>query len=305
MIPIIAAIVAATAAGIAAERRWPERAGHDSRRALIWILYVVLPPVTFFNLVHVSFDADLGGGIALAWVATLAAAGLAWFLGARVLDLSRPQVGAVIACTFVANTAYLGYPLTIALLGSDQLGEAVAYDVAVGAPALLLGAFSAGAAFGTRAGEGARARTSAFFARNMPLYAALLAMVAPASLAPDVLVEISRVVVVAILPVGFFAVGAALMEDAGPEGLRLPPPLSRPTGLVIVTKLIVLPALLYAISLPLIDLPDTYLLMAVMPSGLNSMIVAHAYGLDLATTAEAVTWTTTIVVIVALIASLI
>ena len=263
MIPIIAAIVAATAAGIAAERRWPERAGHDSRRALIWILYVVLPPVTFFNLVHVSFDADLGGGIALAWVATIVAAGLAWFLGARVLDLTRPQVGAVIACTFVANTAYLGYPLTIALLGSDQLGEAVAYDVAVGAPALLLGAFSAGAAFGTRAGEGARARTSAFFARNMPLYAALLAMLAPASLAPDVLVDISRVVVVAILPVGFFAVGAALMEDAGAEGLRLPPPLSRPTGLVIVTKLIVLPALLYALSLPLIDLPDTYLLMAV------------------------------------------
>ena len=70
MILIIAAIVVATATGIAAERRWPERAGHDSRRALLWILYLVLPPVTFFNLVHVSFDADLGGGIALAWVAT-------------------------------------------------------------------------------------------------------------------------------------------------------------------------------------------------------------------------------------------
>ena len=63
MILIIAAIVVATAAGIGAERRWPERAGHDSRRALVWILYLVLPPVTFFNLVHVSFDADLGGGI--------------------------------------------------------------------------------------------------------------------------------------------------------------------------------------------------------------------------------------------------
>ena len=43
--------------------------------------------------------------------------------------------------------------------------------------------------------------------------------------------------------------------------------------------------------------------MAAMPSGLNSMIVAHAYGLDLRTTAEAVTWTTAIVV-VALVASL-
>ena len=304
MILIIAAIVAATGAGVAAERRWPERAGHDSRRALLWILYVVLPPVTFFNLVHVSFDADLGGGIGLAWIATASAAAVAYLAGSRLLHLARPETGAVIACTLVANTAYLGYPLTIALLGSAKLGEAVAYDVAVGAPALLIGAFSAGAAFGTKAGEGARQRTGAFFARNMPLYAAILALLAPASLAPDVLVEISRVVVIAILPVGFFAVGAALMEDAGAEGLRMPPPLTRSTALVIATKLMVLPALLYLLALPLIDLPETYLLMAVMPSGLNSMIVAHAYGLDLATTAEAVTWTTAIVVVVALAASL-
>ncbi len=304
MILIIAAILLATAAGISAERRWPDRAGHDSRRALHWILYLVLPPVTFFNLVHVSFDADLGGGIGLAWVATALAAGVAYLVGSRFLELTRPQIGAVIACTLVANTAYLGYPLTIALLGSDQLGEAVAYDVAVGAPALLIGAFSAGAAFGTRAGVGARQRAGAFFARNLPLYAAVAALLAPDALAPGLLVDISRVVVVAILPVGFYAVGAALQEDAGPAGLRMPPALSRATALVIGTKLVLLPAALLLLALPLIDLPDTYLLMALMPSGLNSMIVAHAYGLDLKTTAEAVTWTTAIVVVVALIASL-
>ena len=304
MILIIAAIVIATAAGIGAERRWPERAGHDSRRALVWILYLVLPPVTFFNLVHVSFDADLGGGIALAWIATATAAFAAWALGTKVLHLSRPQTGALMACTLVANTAYLGYPLTVALLGSDQLGEAVAYDVAVGAPALLLGAFAAGAAFGTKAGEGTKQRTGAFFARNMPLYAAVLALIAPESLAPDILVDISRIVVVGILPVGFFAVGAALMEDAGPAGLRMPPPLTGTTLAAISTKLVLLPVLLYLLALPLIDLPSTYLLMAAMPSGLNSMIVAHAYGLDLKTTAEAVSWTTAIVVVVALVASL-
>ena len=95
------------------------------------------------------------------------------------------------------------------------------------------------------------------------------------------------------------------MEDAGAEGLRMPPPVSRSTALVIAAKLLLLPTLLYLLALPLIDLPDTYLLMAVMPSGLNSMIVAHAYGLDLTTTAEAVTWTTAIVVVVALVASLV
>jgi hypothetical protein len=37
-----------------------------------------------------------------------------------------------------------------------------------------------------------------------------------------------------------------------------------------------------------------------MPSGLNSMVVAHAYGLDMEIVAEAVTWSTAIVVAAAL-----
>ncbi len=54
---------------------------------------------------------------------------------------------------------------------------------------------------------------------------------------------------------------------------------------------------------PGMTFPFSLLLMATMPVGLNSMIVAHAYGLDLETTAEAITWTTTLVVVVALVAS--
>lgn len=304
MLAIIAAILLSSAAGVAAERRWPDRAGSGSRRSLLFVLYVVLPPTTFFNLAAIDFDANLGGGIVLGWIATTVAAGAAWAIGTRLLHLPRPQVGALIACTIVANTGFLGYPLTAALLGLDEVGVAVAYDIGVSTPALLIGAFVTGAAFGTRAGSGARERTGSFFTRNLPLYAAVAALFAPDALAPDVLVDISRVVVIALLPVGFFAVGAALAEGADRGELRVPPPLTRPTLAVIGTKLVILPAILYLLALPLIDLPEAYLLMAVMPAGLNSMIVAHAYGLDLATTAEAVTWTTGIVVTVALVASL-
>lgn len=304
MLAIIAAILLSSAAGIAAERRWPDRAGPGSRRSLLFVLYVILPPTTFFNLAAIDFDANLGGGIVIGWIATTASAGAAWAIGTKLLRLPRPQVGALMACTFVANTGYLGYPLVAALLGLDKIGEAVAYDIGVSAPALLIGAFATGAAFGTRAGTGARERTGSFFARNLPLYAAVAALFAPDALAPDLAVDISRIVVIALLPVGFFAVGAALAEEADVGALRVPPPLTRSTVVVIGTKLLLLPALLYLIALPLIDLPGTYLLMAVMPSGLNSMIVAHAYGLDLATTAEAVTWTTAIVVVVALVVSL-
>ena len=303
MIPIIVAIAVSTSAGIAAERRYPERAITLSRRSLLFVLYVILPPTTFFNLAAVDFDANHAGGIAIGWVATAAAAAVAGVIGTRLLRLGRPQVGAMMVCTLVANTGYLGYPLVAALLGSDQLGEGVAYDVGVGAPALLLGGFAIGAAFGTRAGSGARERSAAFLARNLPLYAGILALVAPDSLAPDVLVDISRIVVVAILPVGFFAVGTALAQESDEGEVRLPPPITRATLGVVGAKVLLLPALLYAISLPLIDLPGPYLLMAAMPSGLNSMIVAHAYGLDLETTAEAISWTTVLVVAVALVAS--
>ena len=303
MLLIVAAIALSTAVGVAAERRWPDRAGPRTRDSLLFVLYVIMPPTTFFNLAAIDFDADLGGGIVIGWVAVALAALAAWFLAARVLHLSRPQVGAVMACTITANTGYLGYPLTAALLGADEISEAVAYDIGVQAPALLIGAFAVGAAFGTRAGTGARERTGSFFARNLPLYAAIAALFAPDSFAPELAVEISRIAVVAILPIGFIAVGAALAEEADAGDLRIPPPLRRPTVAVFAAKLMILPLALYLIALPLIELPGTYLLMAVMPTGLNSIIVAHAYGLDLPITAEAITWTTAIVVLLALVAS--
>ena len=49
--------------------------------------------------------------------------------------------------------------------------------------------------------------------------------------------------------------------------------------------------------MPVTGIPRSYYLMAAMPTGLNSMIVAHAYGLDLRTTAEAVVYTTAIVMV--------
>lgn len=303
MILIILAIIASAAIGIAAERRHPAGAMDASRRALLFVLYVILPPTTFFNLAALDFDTDHSAGIAIAIVATVLAAAAAGAIGSGLLHLDRPRVGAMITCTLVANTGYLGYPLTAALLGADNLGEAVAYDIGVGVPALLIGGFAVGAAFGSDAGAGARQRTGSFFARNLPLYAAVLALLAPDAWAPDLAVDISRVIVVLLLPVGFFAVGTALAHDSDEGTVRLPPPISPSTIAVAFTKVLLLPALLCALAAPLIDLPSTYLLMAAMPSGLNSMIVAHAYGLDLETTAEAITWTTALVVVVALAAS--
>ncbi|MEX2448826.1 MAG: AEC family transporter [Solirubrobacterales bacterium] len=297
---ITAAIVAAVSFGVWAERRRPRAAALAARRALTLMLYGLVPPVIFFNLAAAEVEIEDAAGLGLGLIAMALAATVAWLLASRVLRLGRPQTGAVVSAVLCVNSGYLGYPLTVALLGREELSTAVLYDIAVTGPSLLLGAFAVGAAFGTKAGEGVGDRVRAFFTRNPPLYAAIAALLAPDALAPTLLVDASQVLLVAILPIGFFAVGATLAENAEHGELPVPPPLTRPVALVGATRLVLVPALLLLLAAPLIDLPTPYLLQAAMPTGLNSMVVAHAYGLDMEITAEAVTWTTAIVALVAL-----
>jgi predicted permease len=295
-----AAIAAATAVGVFAERRRPAAAALASRRALVAMLYVLLPPVIFFNLAASEIDLEHGLGLLLGIAASSLAALLAWWLSSRVLGLARHRTGAVVCAVLSVNTGYLGYPLTVALLGREQLSTAVLYDVLVTGPCLLLGAFAVGAAFGTKAGEGPRERVRAFFTRNPPLYAAIAGLLAPDALAPGILVDLSQALIVAILPIGFFAVGATLAENAEHGELPMPPPLTRPVAVALLSRLAIAPALLMLLAAPVIDLPAAYRLLSAMPSGINSMVVAHAYGLDMEITAEAVTWSTGIVVLAAL-----
>ena len=288
-----ATIVVSTAAGILSELRWRDRAGRIARTTLVATLYTLLPLITFFNLARAHINLDSGVGIVLAYVAIVVAAAIAYLIAARALKLPRASVGAVLACALVANTGFLGYPLIVALLGSDQLGEGVIYDVTVSAPVLLIGAFAVGAAFGEKAGEGARARAVSFFTRNPVLFAAVAAILAPDALAPDSLVDLSRVLVVAMLPIGFFAVGTMLAEEAEDGALAFPPPLSAGAATAVA-------GILLALSAPLIDLPGPYLLLAAMPCGINALVVGHVYGLDMRIVAQAVTWSTTIAVVAAL-----
>ena len=290
--------------GVASESRWPAGAAMAARRALTLLLYVFLPPVIFFNIAKANIDLSHGVGLLLGILASSLGALFAYLVASRVLKLPRFQTGAVVCAILSVNTGYLGYPMAVALLGRAQLSTAVLYDVLVTGPCLLLGAFAIGAAFGTKAGETPRQRVRAFFTRNPALYAAILGILAPKELAPTVLVDASQALIVAILPIGFFAVGATLAEGAEHGELPLPPPLTRPVALTLVARLAMVPALLMLLAAPLIDLPAAYRLMSAMPTGLNSMVVSHAYGLDNQITAEAVTWSTIIVVSAALLSLL-
>jgi predicted permease len=302
VIPVAATIAASVAVGIASERRWGESARRAARGVLMGMLYTLVPFIVFFNIARLDVDVNVGGGLVLGYV-TLALVGLAaWVVGARALRLSRPATGSLIASAMQVNTGYVGLPLVVALLGADALSEAAAYDALVSAPWLFGPVFAVGAAFGSEAGEGALERAKAFFTRNPPLLAVIAAVIAPDALAPDALVDASRIAVFALVPLGFFAVGVTLATEADEGAVPFPPPLMRPVAAALILRLLLAPTLLYLLAAPFIDLPDSYLLLAAMPTGINTIVVAHAYGLDLRIAAGAIAWSTAIVVATALIA---
>jgi len=134
------------------------------------------------------------------------------------------------------------------------------------------------------------------------LFAAVLGLIVPDSLAPQVLADIAKTTFSLILPIGFFLLGVYLTGEREDGTLDFPPRLSRPIALIIVLRLIVAPALMLAGS-RLIDVPNAYLLESAMPTAIVSVIAAHLYGLNLRLAAAAIAWTTAIVVIVTLAAA--
>ena len=292
MLAITLAIAVSTLVGAGAERRYGERAREVSRRMLDALLWILLPPIAFLAVARLDFGGGVGAGLGLAYVELAMVGTLAWFAGTRLLHLPRPAVGALIIAVVLANTGYLGLPLATALLGTDELGTAIVFDQLVSGPMVYLAGFAVGAAFGTRAGEGWRGRLRAFFTRNPVLPAVALGLIAPDALAPEAAIAIAGYVVIALLPVGFFVLGVNLAAEAQDSGVRALPSFTRPVAVALVLRMGVAPGLLLLASVALVGLPDAYLLQAAMPSGINGLVVAHAYGLDVRVTAGAIAWST-------------
>jgi malate permease and related proteins len=302
---IALAIAATIAAGVGAEHRYGARAGAWARGILKFLLYAVMPFVAFFNIARLEVTADVGAGIVLGWVALALAALVGWLVGRRLLGLEPPTAGVLAIVGLQANTGLMGVAVVAAVLGSGDVSEAVAYDALVQQPVFFIGSFAIAAATGTRAGETVAQRVRAFFVRNPPLAAVALALVAPDALAPDVLVDASRLVIFCVPVLGFFAVGVTLAEEAEEGALKFPPPFTTPIAAAIVLRALVAPALLLAIAAPFIDLPAAFVLVAAMPAGLHIVVLAHMYGLDIAFGAGTLAWTTMVSVPVLLAASVI
>lgn len=302
---VVLAIVASTVAGIGAERRWGDGARAVTARLLDVLLWVVMPLITFFVVARLQLTAGVGAGLAFGYLAAGAAGVLAWVAGERWLALERPATGAMVCAVMVSNTGYLGLPLAVTLLGADQLGPMIAYDVLVNGPLVYLAGFAVGAALGARAGATPRERLRSYVLRNPVAFALAAALIAPDALAPDVAVSTAEILAVGLLPVGFFVLGVNLMHEREDGALDFPPRMTAPAAVAIGLKLLVVPTVVIATSALIVGVPDAYLLAAAMPTGINTLLIAHVYGLDLRLAATIVAYSTTIVVLAAIVAAVI
>jgi predicted permease len=304
VILVVLAIVASTAIGVGAEHLWREGAVAFSRRLIDVMVWVLAPFITVFIVARLHLGGGVGIGLVLGYVELAAVGTLAYLIGSRVLRLPRPSVGALILTVILANTGYLGIPLTGALLGHDALAPAIAWDTVVGQVTLYTAGFAVGAAFGTEAGDSPRERLRSFLTRNPVLWALLVGLALPESAVPDVLYDAAKLgAAFLLLPIGFFILGVNLMGEREEGVLRFPPPLTAPIGVSVVLRMAVAPALLLLLSALTVDIPDAYVLQAAMASGINSLVVGHLYGLDLRLAAGAIAWSTAIAVVAALVLS--
>jgi len=292
---VVVAVLLSTAAGVVAEHRWAATQA-AVRAVLTLMLYVLVPFVAYVSFAHLHLSLGAGVGLVLAYAGLGLAGFLAWLFGRR-LGVARPVLGGVICGAMLVNTGYLGLPMCVVLLGTHALSHAVAYDQVVSGPMVFTAGFAVGAAFGTRPGAGAGQRLRTFLTRNPPLVAAIAGLLVPAALAPQPLVRASHLVVDALLVLGFIVVGVFLSSERREDHAPLLERPDRAVLLAVSLRFTVTPALFLAVSGAGLAIPTAYVLQAAMPTGINSLVVGHAYGLDQRTIATIIVWTTIVVLV--------
>jgi predicted permease len=302
---IVLTVIVATAVGLAVERRDPARA-HLLRQALLQsMLWVLVPFVAYVNIAraHLSLDATLS--IVIAAASIVVAGTIVWRLARGLFALPNATTGAAIITTIQANTAYFGLPLVAALFSPAELSQAIVYDSLVSLPMFVLGSYSVGARLGHAREGGLREQLRTGLLRNPVLWAVLAGLLVPETWAPEVLVTPSHVAVYALLPLGFLVVGVTLGDEAKDGSLPFPPPLTLPVAAVVLLRMAFVPLVLLVAGLVLIDVPAPFYVLAAMPVGINTVLVGHATGLDLAVVSSAIAWTTVVAIVGILVLALV
>jgi hypothetical protein len=211
------------------------------------------------------------GAIALGW-------GLAWswlYFRRKPLSWSRERLGSFQLAAAMGNTGYIGYPVCLAVAGSNYFGWAILYDLI----ATLLGNYGFGVWLANRHGRGQHLNQRQLLGQVLQtpvLWGFVAGMVLRQIPFPLWLDRSSIAAAWTVVGISLLLIGMRLAQLAGWQLFNQLSP-------AIAIKLILLPAaigwVLQQVELdPIVKL--TIVLQVGMPSAFSTLILAEEYSLD-------------------------
>lgn len=235
--------------------------------------------------------ADLSGSIWIApvaaWAAILLGAALAWAwlkLEGKTKSWSLASQGSFLLASMVGNTGYLGYPVTLALVGDKYFAWALFYDML----GTLLGAYGLGVALAARFGTGTGNRWQLALAvlQNPALWSFGFGLAFRDFPLPVLAEQGLRAFAWTALALSLVLTGMRLSQLSSWRSLR-------PACVSLGIKMLLVPLILAA-GLPLLGVTGSaqlaIALQMAMPPAFATLVLAEVYNLDrdLAVTALAI-----------------
>ncbi|ADC89167.1 Auxin Efflux Carrier [Thermocrinis albus DSM 14484] len=107
-------------------RRWVFKE-EDARVLINYVLYFALPITSFMAAHRLGINREVISIVLLAWSSIIFCILLAWLVG-KLFSIKGPTLRSFLLVSSFGNTAFLGYPYTVTLLGKEALPYAVIYD---------------------------------------------------------------------------------------------------------------------------------------------------------------------------------
>ncbi|MCL4554363.1 MAG: AEC family transporter [Actinobacteria bacterium] len=271
--------------------RWTGLLSADDAKPLnVLIVYIGLPALVFRSIQTATLERDMVLIAVSAWVVFGVTALVAWG-AARLMALSRPVAGGFILTSALGNTAYLGYPMALALFGEEGLSRAIFYDIFGTVGAMLLVGLLIAERFGRSDGRPIRpAREILTFPAVIAVVIALLLQgIEIPVLVSDWLDTFAKLVT----PLIMISVGLTLSMGSLREHIR---PLMVLSGI----RLALAPAAAFIVGSMVLEgagALDLLVLSAGMPSMMLTLVIGSRFGLDTGFIAAAILMTTTFSVV--------
>jgi predicted permease len=260
-------------------RSLPKKAPIYLGKFLFW----VGAPIGIFGFLR---RTNLSGPVWIApivsWTAILLGGGLAWawlkinqHWGKLPKNVaSKPNQGSFLLASMVGNTGYLGFPVTLALLGEKYFGWALFYDL-LGS---MIGTYSFGVALAARFGMGITSYKQVTIAviKNPALWSLGFGLASRKVPLPDVVEQILQIIAWTVIGLSLVLIGMRLSQLTSLRGLAQ-------ITVSLCIKMLLVPLVL-GIALTMVGMTGSPRLVMVlqmsMPPAFATLILAEAYNLD-------------------------